>query len=151
MRSRPQFAIAASLALVLAVACGKSAPNTAPTTPEQRTVHTLEIVRKIGVVVEQAQVWEIELYRAGTIKELTEPLHQDIQKGFAIAATSVTEALRELPAVLTPDDSRKLLARISDALLAITTRLQITSAENLRRLALLIDTGKMLLGEATAQ
>lgn len=151
MRSRSPFAIVAGLALVLAFACGKSAPNTTPTTPEQRTVHTLEVVRKIGVVVEQAQTWEIELYKSGTVKELTEPLHQEIQKGFGIAASSVQEALREIPTVLTAKDTKQLLTRISDALLAITQRLNIASAENLRRLALLVDTGKLLLGEAATQ
>lgn len=149
MRTRPPFLIAACLALITLVGCGKAAPDTAPRTPQQRTIHTLEIVRKIGVVVEQAQGWEIELHRSGTIPELTEALHQNIQKGFALAASSVQEAIKELPSVMTAEGTNQLLTRISDALLAITERLKLASGENLRRLALLIDTGKLLLTEAT--
>lgn len=131
--------------LTLSVAgCAKSGVEV---TPEDRAARVLTVVKRVGLIVEQAQAWELDLYAAGVISSSD---HLNIQKGFAVAATSVEQAVLELPRIVSAEDRKALLLRIGDAVLAISARLQLMADENIRRLAALLEAGRLLLAESAA-
>lgn len=137
----------ATLALVGVLAGGAFLSGCATAQVQERqdkaVTVAIDVVRRVGVIVEQAQIWETQLHLAGTIKD---PQHVKLQTAFQKAADVVLAASQNLPAVKTADGVKALTAAVRVALDDIVAAAANLTDKQAERWTLLLNTAQALVG-----
>lgn len=138
----PVLLLAAALGagVLAAPACAKG-PINQPAI-EQATLKALDGVRRAGLVLEQAQLWEIQLHRDGVIRD---DVHVRVQAGFARAADGVQVAIAKLPAIASASDQQALIRAVSDAVKDLTITVGKLNDAQAQRLALYIGSAQAIV------
>lgn len=122
---------------------GKTAPTTNPIAAHQQQVlKVLNVVKQVGLVVEQVQIGEQNLYLAG---QVSAPAHADIQKAFKETADAVLVATDTLSSTATASDLAGVVKALSDGLKRISVSLVKLTPKQGAQLAGWIDTAAALI------
>lgn len=138
------------LALVLSISvlslgvtgCAKKAPTTAPATPAQQITKVLAVVQRVGIVVEQVQVFEGNMFTAGQVPAAA---HATITAAFKKASETVLAAIAALQTTAAATNQRELVQAVSQAIKDISTSLAHLSDKQAAQLAGWLDTAAALI------
>lgn len=140
-----RIALALVLALsftVAAPACAKKAPTTTPAATAQQAAKLLGVVTKVGLVVEQVQIAEGNLFTAGDVPAAA---HAKIQTAFAKTSAAVIAASKALAQAETAETRAQLVAAVAQGLKDISAALGNLSEKHATQLAGWIDTAVALI------
>lgn len=130
--------------LFLLTGCAHNpAPSTNPqVVQQQRVLKVLHAVEQIGVVVEQVQIAEGNLYAAGDVPQAT---HDQIAKAFAETSAAVIAATTALRDTSTATDPRTVVQAVNAGLQSLAQTFLHLNAKQSRQLAGWLDTASALV------
>lgn len=137
----------ATLALVGVLAGGAFLSGCATAKVQERqdkaVTVAIDVVARVGKIVEEAQTWEIQLHNAGAIKD---PLHLTLQTAFAKASATVQASAASLPSIQTAEGAKQLTAAVRGALEDIVKAVAPLTDASSQRLTMLLNTAQALIG-----